>query len=89
MSLAESLCDNLVDRYLNLNTDSLVRLFKDMNETINLDPLIEYQLLYKQYEKDPETVKSIVKNRIDENFSKICEKIFIEKRDFGPFFISQ
>ena len=40
--------DHSLNRYLNLKTDSLVRLFKDMDETIKLDPLIEYQLLYKQ-----------------------------------------
>ena len=51
MSLLVNLCDNPVDRYLNLKTDLLVRLFKDMDDSIQLNPLIEYQLLYKQYEK--------------------------------------
>jgi hypothetical protein len=75
---------NLVDiPYLNLKTDLLVKLFKDMDENIQLDPLIEYQILYKQYEKDPEAVKTFVKKRIDENFSKMCEKIFIEKADIN------
>ena len=60
-----SLVNNSVERYLNLKTDSLVKLFKDMDETIKLDPLIEYQSLYKQYETDPETVKTIIKKRID------------------------
>jgi hypothetical protein len=81
MSLVENFSDNLTIRYLNLKNDSLIRLFKDMDENIKLDPLIEYQLLYKQYETDPETVKTIVKKRIDEYFSEICKKIFIEKAD--------
>jgi hypothetical protein len=76
-----SLVNNSVDRYLNLKTDSLIRLFKDMDETIKLDPLIEYQSLYKQYETDPETVKTIIKKRIDENFAEMTKKIFIEKAD--------
>jgi len=74
---------NLVDSYLNLKTDLLVKLFKEMDDKIQLDPLIEYQILYKQYEKDPESVKNIIKKRIDENFSKMCEKIFIEKADIN------
>jgi len=80
MSLVES-SDNLCVRYLNLKTDSLVRLFKDMGEPIKLEPLIEYQMLYKQYETDPETVKTIIKKRIDKHFSEMCKKIFIEKAD--------
>jgi predicted transcriptional regulator len=76
-----NLLNNSVERYLNLKTDSLVKLFKDMDETIKLDPLIEYQSLYKQYETDPETVKTIIKKKIDENFSEMTKKIFIEKAD--------
>jgi hypothetical protein len=41
MSLIENFSDNLTVRYLNLKNDSLIRLFKDMDENINLDPLIE------------------------------------------------
>ena len=54
-----------------------------MDETIKLDPLIEYQLLYKQYEKNPETVKTIIKKRIDEKFTEMTKKIFIEKVDIN------
>jgi hypothetical protein len=78
-----SLVNNSVERYLNLKTDSLVKLFKDMDETIKLDPLIEYQSLYKQYETDPETVKTIIKKRIDELFTEMTQKIFIEKADIN------
>ena len=73
-SSVDNLVNNSVDRYLNLKTDSLVRLFKDMDENIKLDSLIEYQLLYKQYEKDPETVKTFVKKRIEENFTVMTKK---------------
>jgi len=73
--------DNLCKRYLNLKTDSLVKLFKDMDENIKLEPLIEYQALYTLYENDPETVKTIIKKRIDENFTEMTKKIFIEKAD--------
>jgi len=73
--------DNLCKRYLNLKTDSLVKLFKDMDENIKLEPLIEYQALYTLYENDPETVKIIIKKRIDENFTEMTKKIFIEKAD--------
>jgi len=76
-----SLVNNSVERYLNLKTDLLVKLFKDMDETIKLDPLIEYQSLYKQYETDPETVKTIIKKRIDGFFTEMTQKIFIEKAD--------
>jgi hypothetical protein len=76
-----SLVDNSINRYLNLKNDSLVRLFKEMDENIKLDPLLEYQMLYKQYEKEPETVKTLVKQRIDENFTEMTKKIFIEKAD--------
>jgi hypothetical protein len=82
-SSVNNLVNSSVDRYLNLKTDLLVRLFKDMDETIKLDPLIEYQLLYKQYEKDPETVKTFVKKRIEENFTVMTKKIFIEKADIN------
>ena len=75
--------DNLCIRYLNLKTDSLIKLFKDMDETIKLEPLIEYQKLYKQYEKEPEIVKIIIKNKIDEHFSELCKKIFIENADIN------
>ena len=78
-----SLVNNSVERYLNLKTDSLVKLFKDMDETIKLDPLIEYQSLYKQYETDPETVKTIIKKRIDGLFTEMTKKIFIEKADIN------
>jgi predicted transcriptional regulator len=76
-----SLVDNSINRYLNLKNDSLIRLFKEMDENIKLDPLLEYQMLYKQYEKEPETVKTLVKQRIDENFTEMSKKIFIEKAD--------
>ena len=83
MNIAVSQFNSSVDRYLNLKTDLLVRLFKDMDETIKLDPLIEYQLLYKQYETEPENVKTIIKKRIDENFTEMTKKIFIEKADIN------
>jgi len=82
MSMVSS-SDNLCIRYLNLKTDSLIKLFKDMDETIKLEPLIEYQKLYKQYEKEPEIVKIIIKNKIDEHFSELCKKIFIENADIN------
>ena len=82
-SSVDNLVNNSVDRYLNLKTDLLVRLFKDMDETIKLDPLIEYQLLYKQYETEPENDKTIIKKRIDENFTEMTKKIFIEKADIN------
>jgi hypothetical protein len=75
--------ESIFDRYLNLKNDSLVRLLKEMDETIQLEPLIEYQTLYKQYEKEPEKVKTLVKHRVDDNFSKMCEKIFIENADIN------
>jgi hypothetical protein len=74
---------SLVESYLNLRNDSLCKLLNEMDETIQLEPLIEYQTLYKQYEKEPEKVKILITQRIDESFNKMCEKIFIENVDIN------
>jgi len=74
---------SLVERHLNLNNTNLQEFLSDLDNTIQVNNLCEYQNLYLQYQNNTEEVFKVIKLKINEYIKKNIEKVFVSNVDIN------
>ena len=74
---------SLVERHLNLNNTNLQGFLSNLDNSIQINNLCEYQELYKKYQNNSDEVYEIIKLKMNNYIKKNMEKIFIQNVDIN------
>jgi hypothetical protein len=74
---------SLVEKHLNFNNNNLQGFLSNLDNSIQIDSLYEYQELYKKYQTNSDEVFEIIKSKFFDYIKKNMEKIFIPNVDIN------
>ena len=74
---------SLVERHLNLNNTNLQGFLSNLDKSIQINNLCEYQELYKMYQNNTDEVYKIIKLKINNYIKNNIKKIFIQNADIN------